>query len=225
MFEATHFCRLPGKASVLLAGMIIALTVACGSDAGASTSAGQESQPAQQVAAAPEPTATQPPEPTATQQPEPTTAPTAKPEKDPAIVFESDYNSNGLVRIDLPTELNPASDRLSEAEVESLWTKTIANARHFVSDGSVVIDTCADGTGIYLVDFTLAGETFTWEVKKDPAGRWSSAAARLEFLNPDIGYGWAAGNRIPLEINSDGEREWGTYAKSFIVNTFVSPDC
>lgn len=232
MFVATHSIKALG----LLVVLIMTVSVACGSDSDTPASTGQDSGLGSQPAAPdptqapaptepPAPTATKAPAPTATKEPEPTATAKPQPTLAPGVIFVSDYNSDGLKLIELPSALTPDSDRLSEEEVESIWTATIQNARHFVSDGSVVIDTCADGTGVYLVDETFAGETFTWEVKKDPAGRWSSAAARLEFTNPGVGGGWAAGNRIPLEINRDGEREWGTYAKSFTVGTFVSPDC
>jgi hypothetical protein len=209
MFEATH----PIKALGFIAVLIMAIAIACGSDSDTPASTGQDSAPTAKAVApaatiAPEPTATTAPAPTATKAP----APTAKPEetKRPGVIFKSDYDSAGLVAIELPSALEKGAEPLSKVEVESLWTETIMNARHFVSDGSIVIDTCADGTGVYLVDQTLAGETFTWEVKQDPGGTWRVAAARLEFTNTELGYGWAAGNRIPLEINPNGEREWGT---------------
>ena len=234
MFEATHSIKALGFIAVL----IMAISIACGSDSDTPASAGQETAPTAKAAApaatiAPEPTATQAPVPTATQAPAPTAtkapAPTAtaKPEetKRPGVIFKSDYDSDGLEPIKLPSALEKGAERLSKVEVEALWTETIMNARHFVSDGSIVIDTCADGTGVYLVDHTLAGETFTWEVKQDPGGTWRVASARLEFTDTDRTGLWDAGNRIPLEINPNGEREWGTYAKSFEVYTFVSPDC
>ena len=226
MFKATH----PIKALGFIAVLIMAIAIACGSDSDTPASTGQDSAPTAKAVApaatiAPEPTATTAPAPTATKAPAPTA--TAKPEetKRPGVIFKSDYDSAGLVAIELPSALEKGAEPLSKVEVESLWTETIMNARHFVSDGSIVIDTCDDGTGVYLVDETLAGETFTWEVKQDPGGTWRVAAARLEFTNTELGYGWAAGNRIPLEINPNGEREWGTYAKSLEVYTFVSPDC
>ena len=224
MFKATHSIKALGLIIVL----IMALSVACGSDSDTPASAGQDNGLGGQ-AAAPDPTKasepTEAPAPTATNAPVPTATSKPQPTKAPGVVFTSDYNSDGLEPIELPSALTKGSDRLSKAKVESIWTETIENARHFVSDGSIVIDTCADGTGVYLVDHTLAGETFTWEVKQDPGGTWRVAAARLEFTNTALGSGWAAGNRIPLEINPDGKREWGTYAKSLNVYTFVSPDC
>ena len=224
MFRATHKIKALG----LIVVLIMAIGIACGSDSVTPASTGQDSGLVGQPAApdptkAPEPT--EAPAPTAAETPEPTATPKSQPEKTPDFVVTSAYNSDGLEPIDLPSALTKGSDPLSEDEVESLWTETIRNARHFISDGSIVIDTCADGTGVYLVDESFAGETFAWEVEKDPGGSWNVAVARLEFSNPDLGTGFYAGNQIPLMINSDGEREWGTYSKTFTVDTFVSPDC
>ena len=149
MFRATHSIKALGFIVVL----ITAISIACGSDSVTPASAGQDNGLGGQ-AAAPDPTKasepTEAPAPTATNAPVPIATSKPQPTKAPGVVFTSDYNSDGLEPIELPSALTKGSDRLSKAEVESIWTETIQNARHFVSDGSIVIDTCADGTGVYL---------------------------------------------------------------------------
>jgi hypothetical protein len=119
----------------------------------------------------------------------------------------------------------PGSDALTASEVEQIWSGFISGARHYAANGDIVVDTCADGTGVFLVEPSRTGHEFTWYVQQDPGGRWSSAYARLEF--PDRGPSSliTAGAQIPLNIEKDGTRSWPTYAKTFLAETFDSPDC
>ena len=125
----------------------------------------------------------------------------------------------------MPPELEYNSDRLDSAEVESIWTETISGARHYIEDGAIVIDTCADGSGLYLQEASRTGLSFKWEVKKDPGGRWSEARALVTFDDIEIENGPDGAAVIPLVIDRDDGRVWPTYSKNFEAFTFVSPDC
>ncbi|MDA1278466.1 MAG: hypothetical protein O3B95_00270 [Chloroflexi bacterium] len=206
--------KLKSSLLIPLFAMIAAVAAGCGSSPASSSPAQQFSESTAQA------TAKTPAEPTSAPSSTPLPVTSLMPTVAPAIK----YTSNGLTPIELPPALESGSERLDEDQVEALWTKTISNARHFVDDGAIVVDTCADGTGTYLAEFSRSGQTFMWNVHQDPGGRWNSAVARLAFSDPSIGSG-GGGTVIPLEINADGSRAWPTYAKTFTAETFISPDC
>jgi hypothetical protein len=210
---------IKAKILSLLASLMIVTVIGCGAD---SVDTDSQSEPvAQQPTAAA--TATSAPAPTST--PAPTVAPTATPAPRPTSTPTPGYSTEGLTPIDMPTELVYTSDPLDAEDVEAFWTSTISNARHYIMDGAIVVDTCADGTGLYLQEAARTGLSFTWEVIQDPGGRWSAARAHVTFSDPEIGKGPDGATAIPLIINKDGGRDWPTYSKTHEALTFVSPDC
>ena len=209
MFKISHKVKILS----LIASLMIVAAIGCGSD---SADADSQSEPvAQQPTSVVAPTRT----------PVPTVAPTATAVPKPTSTPTPGYSTEGLTPIDMPEELVYTSEPLDAEDVEALWTSTISNARHYIMDGAIVIDTCADGTGIYLQESARTGLTFTWEVKQDPGGRWSEARANVTFSDPEIGKGPDGATAIPLMIDKEGGRDWPTYSKTFEAFTFVSPDC
>ncbi len=193
--------------------------VACGSDDEGG------SAPAPPAAQAPAPEPTQAPAPTATSIPEPTTVP--EPTTAPQLVTGPDRDElvSGLDLVQVPTELGLTAKKLDKATVAEVWTKFVENTRHVVSNGGVVLDICADGTGRILVDPELQDERFSWSLQKDPGGRWYSAIVTFVFDDPGIVGDFYGLNRMPLDLNSEGDRKWDQRVGSNTVDTYANPGC
>ena len=214
------FCTIIGTQSLgkrLVGAIVIGLSVlsiACGSEVASEPTA----TPTQIVIHQPVATAA-PTEIPATPTPAQTSTPV------PTATPAAGYTTEGLVPVDIPEALLYHAEPLAEEQVEALWIETISDARHYIMDGAIVIDTCADGTGRYLVEASRHGQSFTWEVKKDPGGRWSEARALVTFNDPEIGKGPDGSTAIPLIVNKEGGRAWPTYSKTHVAETYVSPAC
>lgn len=202
------------KVVLLASAVLMVLVAGCGSESPVANSADEVEVQQPVVAVTPsdawQQIATSTPVPTSTPIPSPTPA---------------SYTTDGLTPIDLPPQLAYDAERLDSEQVIELWTTMISGARHYIMDGAIVVDTCADGTGRYLMEASRIGQTFTWEVKKDPGGRWSAARALVQFDDPSIGAGPDGATVIPLIVNENDTRVWPTYSKTFEAQTFVSPSC